>query len=89
MSYQCKCGATVPDQRVKYLQKFNLPITCVLHSPTEKVVGFQVIGGKTERFIEICTPEQGAHLNKLSRRTGTGVSQGVKMDQGFKPKLFK
>lgn len=54
-----------------------------------KLAGVQVISGKTERALEVCTPEQAEHFNKLSARAGTGVSRGVKMNQSFQPKIFK
>lgn len=85
----CKCGAIVHPKRVEILKSKNLPITCLEHSNTQRVQGFQVIGGKTERFIQVVQPEQAAQLNKLAQRAGTGVSKGVKMDQSFKPHLFK
>jgi RNA polymerase-binding transcription factor DksA len=86
----CKvCGVEVPQKRVEFLQKAGYSITCLEHSSTQKVVGFQVISGKTERAIEVCQPEVAAKLEHLSKRQGTGVSRGVKMDQTFKAKHFK
>lgn len=89
MSKYCKCGNEIPPARVAFLQKTNSPLTCFEHSTTQRVKGFQVIGGKTERYIEVVTPDQAALLEKLGKRAGTGVSKGVKMDQSFKPNLFK
>lgn len=55
----------------------------------QKLVGVQVNSGKTERAIEVCTPDVAAKFEALTRRTGVGVSRGVKMDQSFKAKMFK
>lgn len=85
----CHCGQVIHPKRVAILKSKNLPITCLEHSNTQKVQGFQVINGKTERFIQVVEPERAAELNKLAQRAGTGVSKGVKMDQSFKPNLFK
>jgi hypothetical protein len=36
----------------------------------QRVTGFQVNEGKSERSIQVCTPEQGARLKKMERKTG-------------------
>jgi len=75
----CKCNAEIHPKRVEFLKKNNLPLTCINCSSTQKVVGFQVVSGKTEREIQVCTPAQAAELEAKARRAGTGVSAGVKM----------
>lgn len=87
----CKCGSEIPQKRVEFLQKYNKRICCVncAEGTVQKVAGFQVISGKTEREIQIVSQEEASMLNKLSARAGVGVSKGCKMDQSFKPKLFR
>lgn len=87
----CKCGNEIHPKRVDFLEKYNKPKCCIncAEGKVQKVVGFQVVSGKTEREVQIVSQEEGALLNKLSARAGMGVSKGCKMDQSFKPKLFK
>ena len=75
----CSCGAEIHPKRVEFLNKNQLPLTCLEHSQTQKKVGFQVVSGKTEREIQIVTTEVAAILEAKSARQGTGVSRGVKM----------
>jgi hypothetical protein len=87
----CKCGKEIHPKRVEFLEKYSKPLSCIecAEGKVQKVVGFQVVGGKTEREVQIVSQETGAMLNKLSARAGMGVSKGCKMDQSFKPNLFK
>lgn len=87
----CVCGGDIHPKRVEFLQKKGMKVQCIncAEGNVQKKAGVQVISGKTERQLEICTPEQAARFEKLSARTGVGVSKGVKMDQSFKTKLFK
>jgi len=64
------CGCEVHPKRVEILNKTHAPITCLEHSTTEAVKGFQANFGKTEYYIEVVTPAQGARLQKLERKTG-------------------
>ncbi len=36
----CSCGVEIHPLRVKFLERANLPLTCIQHSTTEKVGGF-------------------------------------------------
>jgi H2-forming N5,N10-methylenetetrahydromethanopterin dehydrogenase-like enzyme len=87
----CSCSNEIHPKRVEFLQKKGMKIQCIpcAEGKVVKLAGVQVISGKTERGLEICTPEQAERFEKLSRRAGTGVSQGVKMNQSFIPKIFK
>jgi hypothetical protein len=87
----CKCGVEIPEKRLAFLLKYNKPKICIscASGTVERVECFQVVSGKTERSIQIVSSEKAKELNALSKRAGTGVSKGVKMDQSFKPNLFK
>lgn len=89
--FYCSCGNTIHPKRVEILQKQGRRLCCIncAENSVQKLVGVQVVSGKTERAIEICQPEQAKIFEKLSARTGVGVSKGVKMDQSFKLKNFK
>jgi hypothetical protein len=65
----CSCGAPIHPKRVEILKKNNSRICCLNCSTTKKMVGFQVVAGKTEYFIEPCSPEQFSRLNSLDRKT--------------------
>lgn len=66
----CKCGDTIHPKRVEILKKNNQAITCPSCSKTQRMVGFQVVAGKTEYFIEPCSPDQFHRLNSLDRKGG-------------------
>lgn len=85
----CKCGAEIPQRRVEFLQKNQLPLTCIHHSTTQKVGGFMSTDGKTERTLIISDMSTIENLHKLSARAGVGVSRGVKMNQSFDSKVYK
>ena len=89
--YFCGCGNTIHPKRVEILEKRASKVICIecAESTVQKLAGVQVVSGKTERAIEICSPEQAERFIKLSARAGTGVSRGVKMNQSFQPKVFK
>lgn len=83
------CGVEIHPKRVEILQKMGKPLTCLEHSTTQKLGGYMNIEGKTERTIIIAEMNVIENLHKVSARAGTGVSKGVKMNQSFKPKIFK
>lgn len=85
----CKCGVEIPPCRVEFLQKNNLPLTCINHSTTQKVGGYMSTDGKTDRTLIIGDMQTIENLYKLSARAGVGVSKGVKMNQSFDSKLYK
>lgn len=85
----CSCGIEVHPLRVKFLQRYGRPITCLEHSSEQKKGGFMAISGKTDRQIIIADMDTISNLNKLSARAGTGVSKGCKMNQSFSAKHFK
>lgn len=66
------CGGDVHPMRIKILEKTKKPISCIgcAENKVQKVVGFQVNEGKTDRSIEVCTPEQAKRLQSLERKTG-------------------
>lgn len=64
------CDKEVHPKRVDILIKNNLPITCLEHSQTEKVVGFQVNHDKACRQIEVMDSTQYKRLRSLERKTG-------------------
>jgi len=66
------CGGDVHPKRVEILQGRNQPISCIgcAEGKVQRVVGFQVNDGKTDRSIEVCTPEQYNRLKSLERKTG-------------------
>jgi hypothetical protein len=63
------CDCEVHPKRVEILKRTGAPITCLEHSSTQKVTGFQINEGKSERFIQVCTPEQGRLLKKMERKS--------------------
>lgn len=72
------CGNPIPSGRLKALPKTQ---TCTGCSNTDKVVGFQLITGKTEYADLLITDKKTAEdLNKKQDRFGYGVSEGVKFD---------
>jgi hypothetical protein len=81
------CGCEVHPLRIKFLEKYNKPITCINHSNVEKVGGFMTSTGKTERELIITSQETANQLYKMAARAGTGVSRGVKMNQSFKANI--
>lgn len=85
----CKCGVEVHPLRIKFLEKYSKPITCMDCTTTQKVGGFMATSGKTDRQIIIADMETISNLNNLSARAGMGVSRGCKMNQSFSAKLFK
>jgi len=66
---QCvTCGCEVHQKRVEILSKQGKRITCLEHSTEERVAGFQVNEGKSERFLDIVSPTQYTRLSKLQRK---------------------
>ena len=84
MSCTCiYCNGEVHHRRVDILKSKGALITCIICAETkvQRVTGFQVNEGKSERSIQVCTPEQGARLKKMERKTGGatgGPSHGRK-----------
>lgn len=74
------CASDVHPKRIEILQKKGALITCITcaESKVQRVTGFQVNEGKSERSIQVCTPEQGARLKKMERKTG-GATGGPSM----------
>jgi hypothetical protein len=74
------CNNEVHPKRIEILKKRNALITCIecAEAKVAKVTGFQVNEGKSERSIQVCTPEQGARLKKMERKTG-GATGGPSM----------
>jgi len=66
------CGGEVHPKRIEILQSRSQTISCIgcAEGKVQKVVGFQVNDGKTDRSIQVCTPEEGARLKSLERKTG-------------------
>jgi len=77
------CAGEVHPKRIEILQKKGALITCITcaESKVQKVTGFQVNEGKSERSIQVCTPEQGAMLKKMERKTG-GATGGPSINGG-------
>ena len=84
---KCWCGKEIHPKREEFLIKYGKPLTCMEHSNVEKVAGFVTSTGKTERELIITSQETAAYLQKVSRRSGVGVSAGVKMNQSFKANI--
>ena len=65
------CNSEVHPKRIEILQKKGALITCIdcAEQKVHKVTGFQVNEGKSERSIEVCTPEQAQRLMKFQRKT--------------------
>jgi len=72
------CGTLeINPKRVEFLIKYKKDITCIdcAEGKVKRVTGFQVNNDKACREIQVCTPEEGARLMKLQRKTG-GASGG-------------
>lgn len=91
----CSCGTVIPDSTIKAITlNGKYPhyadnakcASCVKSgiNDVERVAGVMPTDHKMKGQIEICTQEQAARYNSLSRRAGTGVSQGVKFHTGRK-----
>lgn len=80
------CGGNVHEKRIEILQKRGSLITCIdcAEQKVQRVTGFQVNNDKACREIQVCTPEQGAKLMKMQRKTG-GATGGP----GFGPNAGK
>lgn len=70
----CKCGTKIPEVRVKAGYK-----TCVKCSTEEKWGCSQVVYHKTGNTIEVIKDKELCdEINAMAKRTGFGVSAGVK-----------
>jgi hypothetical protein len=80
------CGGDVHPKRIEILQGRGQLISCIgcAEGKVQKVVGFQVNEGKTDRSIQVCTPEEGARLKKLERKGGQATG-----GPGFGPNAGK
>lgn len=71
MKVYCKCGALIPEARLRILPNV---LTCVKCSDVQKVSGIQVIHHKTGNEVQVIhNPETAAHLRKLSSRKTYGA----------------
>lgn len=57
----CKCGELIPQKRVEFLQKANLPLTCIKHSETLPKVAYV-----TETDVLILDLETAQRLDELA-----------------------
>jgi hypothetical protein len=66
------CGGEVHPRRIEILKSKGQSISCIgcAEGKVQRVVGFQVNDGKTDRSIEVCTPAQAKRLQSLERKTG-------------------
>ena len=80
---KCKCGATVPDARIKALNlKPAQPPTCIncAGKYTQRVAGFPLITGKnTYTELQLVTQDQAAMLFKAQERKGQSPGAGIRM----------
>ena len=66
----CSCGNSVHPKRVEILKSKKQSITCIscAENKVQRVVGFQVNEGKTERSIQVCSQAEYQRLNSLDRK---------------------
>jgi hypothetical protein len=64
------CNGDVHPRRIEILKLKGALITCITcaEDKVQRVTGFQVNEGKSERSIQVCTPEQGARLSRPDSR---------------------
>jgi hypothetical protein len=73
MSNTCKCGASIPEPRIRFGYK-----TCVNCSSEKAVGAVPVINHKTGNTIEIVKdPVQAAKINAMMKRKGFGIMAGI------------
>ena len=73
MSNTCKCGASIPEPRIRFGYK-----TCVDCSSEKAVGAVPVINHKTGNTIEIVKdPVQAAKINAMMKRKGFGIMAGI------------
>lgn len=75
----CKCGVEIPEARVEFLKKTNQPLTCIKHSQTQRVAGYNVRGHKGTGELVVTSQETAEQFYKASARTNGIVAQGVRM----------
>ena len=78
MTVYCKCGNEIPQGRVEFLKKANLPLTCLTHSSTQKVAGYNIRGHKGTGDLVVCSQETADMFYKASARTNGIVANGVR-----------
>jgi hypothetical protein len=74
----CKCGTVIPQGRVEFLIKAGLPMSCIAHSTTERVAGYNLRGHKGTGDLVVTSQETANQFYKASARTNGIVSQGVR-----------
>jgi hypothetical protein len=84
------CNGDVHPKRIEILRNKNSAITCITcaESKVQRVTGFQVNEGKSERSIQVCTPEQAKRLMKLQRKGG-GATGGPSMGRKAGEVVYK
>jgi hypothetical protein len=71
-----KCGAEIPEARLKALPNAK---TCIDCSDTGRVAGFPIISGKTTYSELVITDQKTAEeLFQKQERKGSGISEGIK-----------
>lgn len=75
----CRCGAEIPTLRVEFLIKNNQPLTCIKHSQTQRVAGYNIRGHKGTGELIVTSQETANAFYKASARTNGIVAQGVRM----------
>ncbi len=80
---KCKCGAIVPEARIKALrlQEGQTPtcINCAKHT-VQRVAGFPLITGKnTYSELQLVSQHQAAVLFGAQARKGQGPGAGIRM----------
>jgi hypothetical protein len=83
----CKCGNSIPDKRVEFLNKHNKRICCMACSNEQAVSCYPVLNHKTGNSIEICDQETSDRLKVIMNRKGGIVSQGMR-GIGLKDKKY-
>ncbi len=74
----CRCGNLIPQGRVEFLTKTNAPLTCIEHSATARVAGYNIRGHKGTGDLIVCSQETAAMFYKASARTNGIVANGVR-----------
>ena len=79
MAKYCKCGAVIPNGRLKALPGVT---TCISCSSTERVRGHRIISGKTSYTeMEIVSPDMYSELKQKQERRGMSPGTGVRLDK--------
>ena len=81
MSIFCQCGTQIPEGRVEILKKAKQPMTCIKHSQTQRVAGYNVRSHKSTGELVVTSQETAEQFYKASARTNGIVAQGVRMNK--------